>query len=43
MTSSFKVRKRFFFKIGRIRVMSLNELGEKSQGTINLSKFVSQA
>ena len=38
MTSSFKVRKRFFFKIDRIRVMSLNELGEKSQGTDNKSQ-----
>ena len=38
MTSSFKVRKRCFFKIDRIRVMSLNELGEKSQGTDNKSQ-----
>ena len=42
MTSSFRVGLLNFVIGGRISLLSLNELGEKSQATIILSKFVNK-
>ena len=42
MISSFQVRIRNFVKGGKIPLLSLNELGEKSQATLILGKFVNK-
>ena len=43
MTSSFQVRiYMYFVKRGKIPLLSLNELREKSQATISFGKFVNK-